>query len=91
MFNNITLTVNRKIKKAIDSVDKSEQLQSVIDPQLNFRRNSINLYIGRRGSGKTFNVIREILKLSELPGMGGYNGFIYCTDKTNDSIESESR
>jgi hypothetical protein len=81
----LTDYVNRKIQRVIENVDKSEQLQSEIDPELHFRRNSINLYIGRRGSGKTFNVLRELIKLSQLPDKGGYNGFIYCTDKTNDS------
>jgi phage terminase large subunit len=56
--------VNKQIKKAINGIDKSEQLQSVTDPELNFRQNSINLYIGGRGSGKTFNVLRELIKLS---------------------------
>jgi hypothetical protein len=85
----LTEKVNRKINRAIAGVDKSEQLQSYIDDELNFRRNSINLYIGRRGSGKTFNVIRELTKLSHLPNYGGYNSFVYCTDKTNDSTVNE--
>jgi hypothetical protein len=81
--------VNKKISKAIAGVDKNEQLQSIIDPDLNFRRNSINLYIGRRGSGKTFNVLRELIKLSLLRDKGGYNSFVYCTDKTNDATVNE--
>ena len=85
----LTNLVNSKIKKAIDGVDKDEQLQSAIDPEPLFRRNSINLYIGRRCSGKTFKVLRELIKLSQLPNKGGYNSFIYCTDKTNDSTVNE--
>ncbi|GHU20824.1 hypothetical protein FACS189472_12830 [Alphaproteobacteria bacterium] len=81
----LTQFVNRRIHSTLRGIDKSEQLQSFIDPELNFRRNSINLYIGRRGSGKTFNVLRELIKLSQLPDHGGYNSFVYCTDKTNDS------
>ncbi|GHU18553.1 hypothetical protein FACS189472_07060 [Alphaproteobacteria bacterium] len=81
--------VNRKIDKAIKGIDKDVQLQSVIDPELNFRRNTINLYIGRRGSGKTFNVMRELIKLSQLEDKGGYNSFIYCTDKSNDDTVKE--
>ena len=80
--------VDSKIRNAINGIDKSEQLQSIIDPELNFRRNSINLYIGRRGNGKTFNVPRELIKLSHLPNHG-FNDFIYCTDKSNDSTVSE--
>ncbi|GHU20995.1 hypothetical protein FACS189472_13300 [Alphaproteobacteria bacterium] len=85
----LTDYVNSKIHQRIGGIDKAEQLQSIIDPELHFRRNSINLYIGRRGSGKTFNVLRELIKLSQLPNKGGYNSFIYCTDKTNDSTVKE--
>jgi hypothetical protein len=87
----MTLTdfANKKIRKVMNGIDKREQLQSVIDPELNFRRNSINLYIGRRGSGKTYNVLRELIKLSHLPDQGGYNSFVYCTDKTNDNTVKE--
>jgi hypothetical protein len=81
--------VNSKIHKVVRGIDKSQQLQSIIDPELNFGRNSINLYIGRRGSGKTFNVLRELIKLSHLPDQGGYNSFIYVTDKQNDSTVDE--
>jgi hypothetical protein len=88
-MSSLTEFVNKKIGKAIKGIDKTEQLQSLIDPELNFRRNSINLYIGRRGSGKTFNVMRELIKLSQLPDKGGYNSFIYCTDKSNDNTVKE--
>jgi hypothetical protein len=85
----LTNLVNNQIHRAIEKIDKSEQLQSVIYPELHFRRNSLNLYIGRRGSGKTFNVLRELIKLSKLPGHGGYNLFLYVTDKSNDSTVNE--
>jgi hypothetical protein len=86
-----TLTdfVNAKIMGATEGINKNEQLQSKIHPQLNFRWNSINLYIGKRGSGKTFNVLRELIKVSQLPNKGGYSSFIYRTDKTNDSTVAE--
>ena len=89
MHTSLSQLVNQKIKLAIRGIDKTEQLQSVIDPELNFKRNSLNLLIGRRGSGKTFNVMRELIKLSELPDMANYNSFIYCTDKSNDNTVNE--
>jgi hypothetical protein len=73
----------------VQGIDKAQQLQSEIDPELLFRRNSINLYIGRRGSGKTYNVMRELIKLSQLPDKGGYNLFVYITDKTSDKTVKE--
>jgi hypothetical protein len=85
----LTSFVNNQIHRTLKGIDKDEQLQSEIDPELHFRKNSLNLYIGRRGSGKTFNVLRELIKLSHLKDHGGYNLFIYCTDKTNDSTVHE--
>jgi hypothetical protein len=34
-------------------------------------------------------VLRELIKLSNIKGYGGYNSFIYCTDKTNDDTVNE--
>jgi hypothetical protein len=85
----LTDFVNFRIGERMSGIDKSEQVQSEIDSELNFRRNSVNLYVGRRASGKTFNVLRELIKLSQLPDKGGYSLFIYCTDKTNDPTVNE--
>jgi hypothetical protein len=85
----LTDIVNSKIKRAFKEIEKSKQLQSVIDPELIFRKNSINLNTGRRGSGKTFNILRELIKLSNLKGHGGCGSFICCTDKTNDDAANE--
>lgn len=37
-----------------------------IDPRLNTKYNSLNLYVGRPGSGKTFSCIKEIVKISTV-------------------------
>jgi hypothetical protein len=81
--------VSRKIDLALDGIDKDEQLQSYIHPDLNFKRNSINILISRRGVGKTFAVMKELIKLSQLPNCGNYSQFIYVTDKMNDSTVNE--
>jgi hypothetical protein len=60
-----------------------------IHPEIHFRYNSINLLISRRGVGKTFTVMKELIKLSQLPGKGGYTTFLYVSDKTNDSTVNE--
>jgi hypothetical protein len=54
-----------------------------------FRYNSINLLISRRGVGKTFVVMEELIKLSQLPNCAGYSTFIYVSDKTNDETVNE--
>ena len=49
-----------------DQYDNSLEIQSSIDDRIYFKFNSVNLVIGKRGSGKTYTVMREILKLAYL-------------------------
>jgi hypothetical protein len=81
--------VNYKIGKALKGINKSEQLQSIIHTELNFRRNSINILVSRRGVGKTFSVMRELIKLSHLRDYGGYTQLLYITEKVNDLTVNE--
>lgn len=78
----LTQYVNQRLNHALKKTSHHE-LQSKIHPEINFKRNSVNLFIGRRGSGKSFNVFRELIKLSNLSNHG-YHLFVYVTDKTND-------
>jgi hypothetical protein len=64
-------------------------LQTKIHPKINFKYNSINLLIPRRGVGRTFAVLRELIKLSQLPDCAGYTTFLYVSDKTNDASVNE--
>jgi hypothetical protein len=64
-------------------------LQTTIHPEISFKYNSINLLVARRGVGKTFSVMKELIKLSQLPDKGGYTTFIYVSDKTNDTTVNE--
>jgi hypothetical protein len=67
----------------------ASQLQRPIHPEILFRYNTINLLVARRGIGKTFTVMRELIKLSQLPNYGGYTTFLYATDKTNDETVNQ--
>jgi hypothetical protein len=82
---------NKLIKRALRNAleDKSLQLQTDIHPEILFRFNSINLLVARRGVGKTFNVLKELIKLSQLPGNAGFSTFLYVSDKVNDSTVNE--
>jgi hypothetical protein len=79
------------IQKALHDAaeDKSLQLQTDIHPELLFKFNSINLLVARRGVGKTFAVMKELIKLSQLPNCGGFSTFLYVSDKVNDSTVNE--
>lgn len=66
--------------------DPTMEIQSKIHPDLNFMRNSVNILIGNRGSGKTFNVFREVMKAQQLDLVNEvFHLFIYVTDKRDDS------
>jgi hypothetical protein len=89
MTKSISSIASKLVKETMATVNKDEQLQSTIHPELNFYKNSMNLLIGRRGSGKTYNVTYELIKLSQLPGYGGYTAFVIISDKENDSTINE--
>ena len=80
------MSLNEIVDTLIQSKKNSnitDQLQTEIDPEIRFRRNSVNLLIGKKGSGKTYNVFREIMKLCLLED-NPYSLMIYVTDHLND-------
>ncbi len=64
-------------------LDLTNELPTEIHPEVFFKRNSVNLLIGKKGSGKTYNVFRELLKLKFVPNHR-YTKLIYVTDKAFD-------
>ena len=62
---------------------KRDEIQTLINPDILFRYNSVNVVIGKRGSGKTYLIGREILKLALLPDKP-YTQVYYVTDKERD-------
>jgi hypothetical protein len=84
---NLTSFADNLIRKHVS--DPLQRIQTEIHPEILFRYNSINLLISRRGIGKTFTVMKELIKLSQLPNCGGYSTFIYVSDKTNDETVNE--
>jgi uncharacterized protein YbcC (UPF0753/DUF2309 family) len=71
--------------------NKESQKITFIHKDLNFYRNSLNLLVGKRGSGKTFNVIREVIKVGLLPDKANYTTFVIVSDKDNDSTINEQK
>jgi hypothetical protein len=60
-----------------------QQMQSQIHPEIYIYYNSKKLLLGQRESGKTYNVIREIIKICLLDQNGGYTSFVIISDKPN--------
>ena len=73
---NLLSTINK-------GVDLKDELQTEIDPSIYFRRNSVNLLVGKKGSGKTYNVFREVLKLKFVDNHH-YTKMLYITNKPYD-------
>jgi hypothetical protein len=71
------------------NIDKREQIQSLIHEQINLYKNSINLFVGKRSSGKTENVFIELIKIDLLPGHAGFTAFVIVSYKQNDSTVNE--
>jgi hypothetical protein len=86
-------SIQRKADMLIQNVlakcNNEQTLQTTIHPEISFKYNSINLLVARRGVGKTFNVMKELIILSQLPDNGGYTTFLYVSDKTNDTTVNE--
>ena len=67
-----------------------DEVQEIIDDEIFFRYNSVNLVIGKRGSGKTYTTLREILKLP-LTGHREYTQINYITSKARDDTVDKFR
>jgi hypothetical protein len=78
-----------KIREAQKNVDKSEQIQSLIHEDVNLYKNSINLLVGKRSSGKTENVFIELINIDLLPHNAGFTAFVIVSDKQNNSTVNE--
>ena len=89
-------------KLADDDLNSKEyniraEIQSEIHKDIYFKYNSVNLVIGKRGSGKTYMVMREMLKLAYLmedyqhSKYPTYTQIIYITDKLRDDTCERAR
>ena len=82
-----TGNVNTKVLKLMEKinrrVDLTHEIQTEIDPNVYFNRNSVNLLVGKKGSGKTYNVFREVLKLNFIKNHR-YTKMLYVTNKPDD-------
>ena len=61
---------------------EADEVQSTVHPDILFKYNSVNLIIGLRGSGKTYMLSREILKLCYAGS--NYSQVYYVTNKKRD-------
>lgn len=91
------LTFNEnKIRDAISQIFQQQKTElnlhngiEEIHPQIHFRYNSLNICVGKQGSGKTTFMLTELIKLSELQD-NVYDKIIYITNGTTEDITFEA-
>jgi hypothetical protein len=87
----ITISLEDKAQSILDELDEEYDDPSAITEihrDIPFKYNSVNLLIGRRGSGKTTFFMKELIKLSLLKGAGYKEAYI-ITDKLHDDTVSK--
>ena len=82
-MNSVLEKTLKELSEINKGLDLTQELQSEINPEVFFRRNSVNLLVGKKGSGKTYNVFREIIKLRYVPDHH-YTKLLYVSDKAYD-------
>jgi hypothetical protein len=75
--------VNAAMKKIDNADENSNELHTVLHPELRFTLNSHNVLVGQTGAGKTRTVFWTIAKLKFLP-YHPYTQVVYVTDEEND-------
>ena len=78
--------LRESLRNAVDQVfsqfDNQDNIQHEVNPEVNIYYNSLNLMLGQRGSGKTFNSFNEIAMICNIPNK--FHLFIYVSNNPND-------
>ena len=80
-MNDLNLKVNELIDYELNNTSKKKQIQKIND-QINFKYNSFNIYLGKQGTGKTTNILKELIKLSTITN--DYHLIIYVSNNESD-------
>ena len=63
--------LRESLRNAVDQVfsqfDNQDNIQHEVNPEVNIYYNSLNLMLGQRGSGKTFNSFNEMAMICNIP------------------------
>ena len=80
-MNDLNLKVNELIDYELNNTSRKKQIQKIND-QINFKYNSFNIYLGKQGTGKTTNILKELIKLSTIKN--DYHLIIYTSNNESD-------
>ena len=80
-MNDLNLKVNELIDYELNNTSRKKQIQKIND-QINFKYNSFNIYLGKQGTGKTTNILKELIKLSTIKN--DYHLISYVSNNESD-------
>jgi len=75
-------TLRHELKQEFKKFNNIDCVQHDIHPEVNIRYNTLNIFVGQRGSGKTFNAFNEIATISRIQHK--FHLFIYVSNNPND-------
>jgi len=75
-------TLRHELKQEFKKFNNIDNIQHDIHPEVNIRYNTLNIFVGQRGSGKTFNAFNEIATISRIQHK--FHLFIYVSNNPND-------
>ena len=81
-FQNLRQNIRNDIKREFAKYNNVDNIQHDIHPEINIRYNTLNIFVGQRGSGKTFNGFNEVVAISRINSK--FHKFIYVSNNPND-------
>ena len=70
------------VEHVFNHFDNQDNVQHAVHPDVNLSYNTLNLFLGQRGSGKTFNSFNEMAAICRVPNK--YHLFVYVSNNPND-------
>ena len=83
--------LRQEIQREFSKFDNVDNIQHDIHPEVNIRYNTLNIFVGQRGSGKTYNGFNEAAMIAKLGTVTSisklgtkFHKFIYVSNNPND-------
>ena len=74
--------LRKDIIREFSKYDNIDNVQHEIHPDVDIMYNSLNIFLGQRGSGKTFNGFNIAALISRIPSK--FHLFVFVSDNPND-------
>ena len=75
-------SLRHELKQEFKKFNNVDCVQHDIHPEVNIRYNTLNIFVGQRGSGKTFNAFNEIAAIARIQHK--FHLLIYVSNNPND-------